>query len=491
MSILSPEQFPLDLTGTNPRNLVQNEVREFPTINERIFIPAGGVYYSDTLVIYDSVTGRRLAPITDYKCYHINSDACLASGKQACCVIFVSAPAVSKVKFSYQAVGGEYNNMIPTLKEIVAGIDYTSLTRISWGSQIYGKPESYPAGAHFHPGTEFGDWKRFHVVLTNIYWALINKDTAAWQSVYNYIDANIANAMSNIEVPTLDLNAYYTRDEINQIIAPMNGRMTGLEDSVNAHTLTITNIQESITTINESIVSLGKRIDGIKPMTVSPKQGNILQSLTDGFYVPPPPAATTVTISAATGNQISQKPDGWFVPAPPADDPEPISADSGNQISRRTDGLFVPAPPTVDLTGLATKSDIQTLQQKDQSLEQQIQDLNNRLNVSGGCIIINFNAYDKYVGNGRERIDHNTVVVVGMPRSAVSITTTSKTCVITLPASITDSSQVILDGDMAAVTLDMTTRNITVNADVKDYDYQDNGNGNGWWARGSAAISFK
>lgn len=61
MSILSPEQFPLDLTGTNPRNLVQNEVREFPTINERIFIPAGGVYYSDTLVIYDAVTGRRLA----------------------------------------------------------------------------------------------------------------------------------------------------------------------------------------------------------------------------------------------------------------------------------------------------------------------------------------------------------------------------------------------------------------------------------------------
>lgn len=280
-----PDQFPLDLTGKSPRNLVQNEERTFTTYNDRIFVPSAGVYYTESMIIHDKATGRRLRPITDYKCLHLHEEASLESGLQACCVVIVHNEEIRNIKFNYQVPGGHYSETLPALRKLLEGVDFQSLTRISWGTQVYGKPETFPAAAHKHPGSEFGDWKRFHVALNNIYHALLHKDHAAWQAVYDYIDASVRSNTQN----TLGDN-YFTKVELENklagITAPFvskvyadaietraNTKIKELTDRLTAEGVKITDLQRLVTELQAR--------DQVK---ISPDAGNLLEKRENGLY---------------------------------------------------------------------------------------------------------------------------------------------------------------------------------------------------------------
>lgn len=210
-----PYQYPEDLTGVSPRNKVTNEVRTFTSHEQRIFIPSGGPFFTENLQITDFTSGRVLEPITQYSCLHLHNEGTLDSGKQVCCIIIVKDTSISKVKITYQAIGGKYGEVVTTIRQMMDSIDWDKVGRISWGSQIYGKPEVFPAAAHRHPGGEFGDWKRFHLALNNIYQAMINKDVGAWKSVYEYMARSIEVAFEN---NILDSNQYYTKFQIDNIV---------------------------------------------------------------------------------------------------------------------------------------------------------------------------------------------------------------------------------------------------------------------------------
>ena len=210
-----PYQYPEDLTGLSPRNKVTNEVRTFTSHEQRIFIPSGGPFFTDNLQITDFTSGRPLEPITQYSCLHLHNEGTLDSGKQVCCIIIVKDTSISKIKITYQAIGGKYGEVVTTIRQMMESIDWDKVGRISWGSQIYGKPEVFPAAAHRHPGGEFGDWKRFHMALNNIYQAMINKDVGAWKSVYEYMARSIEVAFEN---NILDSSQYYTKFQMDNII---------------------------------------------------------------------------------------------------------------------------------------------------------------------------------------------------------------------------------------------------------------------------------
>ena len=210
-----PYQYPEDLTGISPRNKVTNEVRTFTSHDQRIFIPSGGPFFTDNLQITDFTSGRPLEPIAQYACLHLHNEGTLDSGKQVCCIIIVKDTSISKIKITYQAIGGKYGEVVTTIRQMMESIDWDKVGRISWGSQIYGKPEVFPAAAHRHPGGEFGDWKRFHLALNNIYQAMINKDAGAWKSVYEYMARSIEVAFEN---NILDSSQYYTKFQIDNIV---------------------------------------------------------------------------------------------------------------------------------------------------------------------------------------------------------------------------------------------------------------------------------
>lgn len=224
-----PYQYPEDLTGVSPRNKVTNEVRTFTSHEQRIFIPSGGPFFTENLQITDFTSGRVLEPITQYSCLHLHNDGTLDSGKQVCCIIIVKDTSISKVKITYQVIGGKYGEVVTTIRQMMESIDWDKVGRISWGSQIYGKPEVFPAAAHRHPGGEFGDWKRFHLALNNIYQAMINKDVGAWKSVYEYMARSIEVAFEN---NILDSNQYYTKFQIDNIINGIDIQIPEIPDQL-------------------------------------------------------------------------------------------------------------------------------------------------------------------------------------------------------------------------------------------------------------------
>lgn len=300
-----PDQFPLDLTGKSPRNLVQNEERTFTTYNDRIFVPSAGVYYTESMIIHDKATGRRLRPITDYKCLHLHEEASLESGLQACCVVIVHNEEIRNIKFNYQVPGGHYSETLPALRKLLEGVDFQSLTRISWGTQVYGKPETFPAAAHKHPGSEFGDWKRFHVALNNIYHALLHKDHAAWQAVYDYIDASVRSNTQN----TLGDN-YFTKVELENKLAGLTAPFVSKVYADAIETRANTKIKEltdrltaegvKITDLQRLVAELQAR-DQVK---ISPDAGNLLEKRENGLYygIQAPADLSSLYVDCVAGN---------------------------------------------------------------------------------------------------------------------------------------------------------------------------------------------
>ena len=78
--------FPLDLTMTLASNRVVNEVKEFTTPADRLFVPNAGPFYTESMII-KTASGRLLQPITEYKLLYMNEDATLASNRNVCTVI--------------------------------------------------------------------------------------------------------------------------------------------------------------------------------------------------------------------------------------------------------------------------------------------------------------------------------------------------------------------------------------------------------------------
>lgn len=270
---INARQFPIDLTGKSARNLIQNETRNTSSDEQRIFVPSGGVYFTESFVMFNGTSGARLRPDIDYRCVHLSNDASMASGKQCCCVVMILNKRIPSVKFTYQVIGGHYSDTIPTLRQILEGTDFNSLTKVSWGTQIYGKPETFPAAAHRHPGSEFGDWKRFHVALTAIYHAIINKTSGAWSSVYAYIDATYNDAINRLN-NRMD-NEFVNRTEYVGLIQSHIHNLNIKIDELKNEVVALDNVATD--TFNTKITELEKKIQSNK--TLITEQGVTLDEI--------------------------------------------------------------------------------------------------------------------------------------------------------------------------------------------------------------------
>lgn len=112
---IDPHGFPLDLTAKNPRNEVTGDTRILATSEDKIFVPDGGPFYTDTLIVRSGT--RILKPITEYICLHLIKDATIASGFDVSAVIRILDETISQVTLQYQVVGGTYANTVPVILE--------------------------------------------------------------------------------------------------------------------------------------------------------------------------------------------------------------------------------------------------------------------------------------------------------------------------------------------------------------------------------------
>lgn len=204
---IDPTGFPLDLTGSNPRNKVVNDTRTLTTNTDAVFVPDGGPFYSRTLVITSGT--QVLKPNVDYKCLHLLKDASLASGLDVCGIVMITNEQVTEVNLTYQVIGGEYANTVPIIRQLLENADNLEPS-VNWNTHIYGKPEVYPPAPHHVSGDEFSDWSNVVMGLQSIERAILLKDVAAWESMYQYLDNLIG-----LRINGLDLTQFIKVSTLN------------------------------------------------------------------------------------------------------------------------------------------------------------------------------------------------------------------------------------------------------------------------------------
>lgn len=211
MSVPPIIQYPLDLDGTSPTNLVVGERREITTNTARVFVPKAGPFYTGSFTIINVDTGLPLVPVDDFVLAQPFSQASLRSGKDVQCAVVIKAQAPITVEISYQVVGGEYSWNLAALADLLEQVNLDERP-IKWGS-IIGRPTAYPPAPHIHDiGDSYG-WEYVVWQLERITNAILVGDEAShdelrqqMQIIRDQLQANIDAVDDKVDAHLNDFN---------------------------------------------------------------------------------------------------------------------------------------------------------------------------------------------------------------------------------------------------------------------------------------------
>ena len=179
--------YPLDLSGTAIDNRIVGETKHIAVDPDRVFIPTGGPFYTKSLRVKRN--GVLLTPFTDYKCLELNVDGTLASGKEVCNVILISA-AGTDFTIDYQVIGGEYSDLSNELANLIANTPLNQLGVLEWGG-IVNKPLKYPPSVHYHFPFEWRGYTGVLAQLEAMRQAIISSDSSSLSAIFTFIQENI------------------------------------------------------------------------------------------------------------------------------------------------------------------------------------------------------------------------------------------------------------------------------------------------------------
>lgn len=176
-------RYALDLTGTSTDNYVEAEIIDLPSTAKRAVVLTGGPFYTESIVVYDNLTGQPLTKKTQYIAAQLIENATVRTGKEVCAVLIITDQSVSpQIRVNYQVVGGVYTLCVDALIAMVeaAAIDNRDIT---WGG-IIGKPNLFPPGHHLHDLGDIYGFEYLVLALEEVRKAIIMGDTASHDEIY-------------------------------------------------------------------------------------------------------------------------------------------------------------------------------------------------------------------------------------------------------------------------------------------------------------------
>ena len=177
--------YPLDLTGAAPTNLVVNETHTFTTPPTRVFVPAGGPFYSTTMQIRNNATNALLQPNSDYKLLHLHREGTIASGKQVCAVVYVLNLDITAIRIQYQCIGDNYADTSDTIRDLLSGTPPVEPS-IAWG-HVFGVPIQFAPAEHLHHADEVYGMQEVVSAIEQLRVAVLTGDSFAFDALYHYI----------------------------------------------------------------------------------------------------------------------------------------------------------------------------------------------------------------------------------------------------------------------------------------------------------------
>lgn len=154
-------RYGLDVTGTNPDNLVRNESHSLSDLRFRALAPVHGAFYTQGCVLTDLADGRILTLGEDYSFAYLYSSATVLYGKEVVGAAIITNTSVSSsVSITYQALGGHYSNNI----EAVVGMLETSIGDKQSDNfiDIMNRPRAFLPSPHTH---DMGDGIGFEFLI--------------------------------------------------------------------------------------------------------------------------------------------------------------------------------------------------------------------------------------------------------------------------------------------------------------------------------------
>jgi len=199
--------YPLDLTATLPSNHITGEVHVITTPQSRFFVPVGGPFFTQSMILRNNVTNALLMPNNDFKILHHHAEGSAATGKNVCAIIYITNPLIASVNLEYQCVGGVYSDTSDIIRQMVVDhpLDPDQPQLIGW-EQVFGQPSQYPSSAHQHLANQFWGYGDLVASIEQLRVAVASGDNAAMAAIYRYIELMINN------------NNYLTADDLNGLL---------------------------------------------------------------------------------------------------------------------------------------------------------------------------------------------------------------------------------------------------------------------------------
>lgn len=182
MAYSTTNLYPEDLNGTNPLNLITNEIQNLQVPGPKDFyfiIPHAAPFFVDSLKVFNVATGARYVEDVDYLIGHRFVEAMNSVGRPiAGSIRFMRMDIVGQVRLEYRTIGGNWGfSDVDILREL-ANKRLNPLIR-SWGD-IGVLPYSFPPMIHDQPLNQIVGSKELNLSLTRI--ADILEATAAGTS---------------------------------------------------------------------------------------------------------------------------------------------------------------------------------------------------------------------------------------------------------------------------------------------------------------------
>ena len=192
-------RYPLDKTGNNPSNLVENETHVLDEVFEyhRIIFTRQGGYYNHSLVVMQGT--KQLQLNRDYQFALFWQDAMLETGFAVSSALqIINKNITGKITLRYQCVGGPFQDKYEGLTELVKTFPYD--LRGVYFDDIINRPQAYPAIRHWHNVNDVFGLTHLVEAVDGIRLSLQRQSVLKLKAVYDrflrlkqYVDVNLNN----------------------------------------------------------------------------------------------------------------------------------------------------------------------------------------------------------------------------------------------------------------------------------------------------------
>lgn len=273
---------PFDPSGSSLQNLIIAEKRPIVELQEYIFIPSHGCFYTESLVVSNG--SETLKVNEDYRCILLNKEATLETGKEVAILIQILRTDLQEVFITYQAVGGKYQNLSKTLLSLKDAIGTNMVSPIRWGD-IVGKPNGFAAAPHYHPYWEFDEWTEVVKAIKKIELSILYKKQDKYKAMLEYADESFRELRQLLKLYTDTISKAYNESIRN--LSPPVGYVVFSTKDINDSVIDYRMYPETGDTLIYSVIN---NTDILKKFQVSedivpPYPDNVLLAENDFFIL--------------------------------------------------------------------------------------------------------------------------------------------------------------------------------------------------------------